>query len=82
MPKFIVEKRVINNYLVEVEANSPAEAIRNAAEGLHTEGELTSEHEDGDDFYPSDWRVYDPRQEGEDRVEIEDFDRAMLNDLD
>lgn len=82
MPKFIVEKRVINNYLVEVEANSPAEAIRNAADGRHGPGEPTSENEDGDDFYPSDWRVYTARQEGEDRVEIEDFDRSTLNDLD
>lgn len=82
MPKYIVEKRIINNYLVEVEADSPEGAIRNAAAGMHGPGEPTSEHEDGDDFYPSDWRVYATPQEGEDRVEIEDFDRSGLTELD
>lgn len=59
MPKFIVEKRIINNYRVKVYANTPEEAIRKAADNDHGPGVLTSENEDGDTFYPSEWRVKD-----------------------
>ena len=85
MPRYLVEKRIINNYLVAVEASTPEEAIRNAAEGMHKPGEPTSEHEDGDDFYPSEWRVYDLAVRNDDNSgEIADcdIDRASLNDLD
>jgi len=57
MPKFTVEKRIINNYLVEVEAESSEEAIRKAANNDHGPGRATSENEDGETFYPSEWRV-------------------------
>lgn len=82
--KYIVEKRIINNFLVEVEADSPEEAIRNAADGMHGEGTPTTENEDGDDFYPSEWRVFDPQARcngntGEINLGIE---RLSLEDLD
>lgn len=83
MPKYIVEKRIINNFLVEVEADSPEEAIRNAAGGMHDPGVPTSENEDGDDFYPSEWRVYDPRaRTNENSGELSFIDRASLAELD
>lgn len=84
MTKYLVEKRVINNYLVEVEANTPEEAIRRAADGLHGPGQQTSENEDGDDFYPSEWRVYNPKERGETGSgEINyGIDRSSLTDLD
>lgn len=82
--KYLIEKRIINNYLVEVEAESPEEAIRNAANGMHGPGEPTSENEDGDDFYPSDWRVFDPSvRDDENSGEINfGINRLSLEDLD
>ena len=59
---YIVEKRMINNYLVQVDAGSVDEAIRKAANGEHEPGELFSDNEDGDTFCPSSWRAY---QDGE-----------------
>lgn len=82
--KYLVEKRIINNFLVEVEADSPEEAIRNAADGMHGPGEPTSENEDGDDFYPSKWRVYDLAARNETTSGEINFgiDRLSLGDLD
>ena len=82
--KYKVLKRIINNYLVEVEADSPENAIRKAEEGDHAPGELCSEYEDGDTFYPSDWRVFEPSpspsySSGEINFGI---DRNSLRDLD
>lgn len=57
--KYRVQKRIINNYYVEVDANSPEEAIAKAADNDHGPGEPTSDDEDGDTFYPSEWRVYE-----------------------
>ena len=81
---YLIEKRIINNYLVEVEASSPEEAIRNAAAGMHGPVETTSENEDGDDFYPSEWRVYDPAaRSNQNSGEINfGIDRESLIDLD
>lgn len=79
--KYLVEKRIINNYLVEVEAKSPEEAVKAAYENDHDEGELTSENEDGDTFYPSAWRVFKPKEGWLHGDEVE-FPRHSLKDLD
>jgi len=53
-----VQKRIINNYYVEVDANSPEEAIIKAVNNDHGPGEPASDDEDGDNYKPSEWRVY------------------------
>jgi hypothetical protein len=58
MPRYSVEKRIINNYLVQVDANSPEEAILAAYNNNHEPGEISDDNESGDTFYPSEWRVY------------------------
>lgn len=82
--KYLVEKRIINNYLVEVEADTPEQAIRQAEENDHGPGTHVSDNEDGDSFYPSEWRVYDPsaRTNGNSGEINFGIDRMSLTDLD
>ena len=56
--KYQVLKRVVNNYRVEVEADSPEAAIRAACKNDHSPGELDSSEEDGENYRPHEWRVY------------------------
>lgn len=59
MATYYVIKRIINDYRVEVDANTPAEALRKAYENDHKTGRKTSDYNDGDTFYPSEWIVED-----------------------
>jgi hypothetical protein len=77
MARFKVVKRIINDYLVEVEAETPAKAIEEAMANNHDPGDCTSEWNDGDTFYPSSWIVM-----GEDDKAVESFDRSGLTDYD
>lgn len=82
---YFVEKRMINNYLVQVDAGSVEEAIRKATNGAHEPGELVSDNEDGDNFYPSAWRAYTPSSlpgSADGLTEITDVNRMILGGLD
>lgn len=78
MARFIVIKRIINDYEVVIEAKDAANAIEQAAANNHEPGDLTSEFNDGDTFYPSSWLVL----ESEQRKEITDIKRESLTRLD
>jgi hypothetical protein len=80
MQRFYVWKRIINDYRVAVEAETPEQAVVKAYENDHGPGELDSWLNDGDTFYPSEWAVADAKEFDESDggpVPIE-FDRAPL----
>ena len=82
---YFIEKRMINNYLVQVDAGSVEEAIRKATNGEHEPGELFSDNEDGDTFHPSSWRAYAPSSlpgSVDGLAEITDVNRMILGGLD
>ena len=60
MPTYLVEKRIINNYLVTVlDAPTPEAARLKAEQNCDEGGQLYSENEDGVCFEPTKWRVYE-----------------------
>ena len=79
--QYIVEKRILNNYLVKVEANTPEEAVRKAEANDHQPSELYSGHDDGVPFDPSTWSVYNGNA-CVDTVKEISVNRAELADLD
>ena len=81
--RYVVIKRITNEYEVEVEADSPEEAVKKASAGDHGPGELTSYFSDGEDVTPSQWKVFENVGFGtvSDEKPLE-FDREELRYLD
>lgn len=80
MAKFYVWKRIINDYRVTVEAETPEQAVVKAYENDHEDAELDSWFNDGDTFYPSEWPVVDAKafDESTGAPNPIEFDRAPL----
>ena len=57
MKTFTVYKRMINDYSVAIDADSPEEALQKAIDGDHSPGELNSEYCDGEYYHPENWII-------------------------
>lgn len=77
-----VVKRMTNDYVVEVMATTPEDAIREAYNNQHEPGELTSNWNDGEFVTPSEWIVCAGQYDAEGQFIELPVERESLGDLD